>query len=130
TAQSIRDVVSTDPPVDATADDTAKKSRSSGRAAFVARPETSRRVRTTEPQSWECRTASGLVFYRHSRCPASMVDASTGGSKSRRVTVSAQSIDRREGCRRMRNRARDGSELDDRVSAYERNLGRDTCGRD
>lgn len=86
-----------------------------------------RRLRAAEPASYECRTETGLVFYRHSRCPSSIALPVAGGGKARRVAVGSRSMPRSEACRRMRNLARDGEELDEKASTYERNLGRDTC---
>lgn len=41
--------------------------------------------------------------------------------------VTSQPMPRGDACKRMRNLARDGDELDERASTYDRNLGRDTC---
>lgn len=120
--QTVFDIVSHDPPVlivSATNEKTGKSARP--RQMSYSRP------RATQPTSWECRTPTGMVFYRHSRCPASLVDGTDGNGRSRRVMVSSQGMDRREACRRMRNGARNGSQFDDKMSTYERNLGRDTC---
>lgn len=87
----------------------------------------SRRLRAAEPASHECRTDTGIVFYRHGRCPSSLAVPSTGDRKRQRIAVQSQSMPRSEACRRMRNLARDGDELDERPSTYERNLGRDIC---
>lgn len=81
------------------------------------------RQRRVDPTSYECRTSSGLVFYRHSRCPATL----PGSAKAKRSAVTSQPMPRGDACKRMRNRARDGEELDERASTYDRNLGRDTC---
>ncbi len=85
------------------------------------------RKRVVEPTSFACRTNTGMLFYRHSRCPTSLVNGTDVNGRSRRVMVASQAVERREACRRMRNGARDGNEFDDKVSTYERNLGRDTC---
>ena len=120
--QGVLDVISHDPPVSVVAVESEKPLRT------ARRQDTSvRQRRVTEPTSWECRTTTGMVFYRHSRCPASLVDGSDSNGRARRLMVSSQGMDRREACRRMRNGARDGNQFDDRVSTYERNLGRDTC---
>lgn len=121
-SQRVLDIVSHDPPVTAVAASTPKAEQPMRPRAMGA----SRR-RVGEPTSFECRTNTGMVFYRHSRCPASLVDGTEGNGRSRRVLVSSQGMERREACRRMRNGARDGNEFDDKVSTYERNLGRDTC---
>lgn len=86
-----------------------------------------RRLRVAEPASHECRTDTGMVFYRHGRCPSTLAATSTSSGKGKRVAVHSQSMPRSEACRRMRNLARDGDELDERPSTYERNLGRDIC---
>ena len=82
-------------------------------------------------QSYECRTRSGMLFYRHDRCPSSVARGSTDGGKHGgvREPVRAQRIPRLEACRGMRSVARDGREFDDDVSTYDRNLGRDPCRR-
>ena len=79
--------------------------------------------------SYECRTQSGALFYRHNRCPAS-IDRSglIGGRRSAaREAVSAHQIPRVEACRSMRSMGHDGHEFDEVPSTYERNLGRDPC---
>lgn len=81
--------------------------------------------------SYECRTQSGALFYRHSRCPAS-IDRSglIGGRRGApREAVSGRRIPRLEACRGMRSVGRDGREFDDVPSTYDRNLGRDPCRR-
>ena len=79
--------------------------------------------------SFECRTQSGALFYRHTRCPAS-IDRSTlmgGRHGAARETVSGQRIPRLDACRGMRSVGRDGREFDEVPSTYDRNLGRDPC---
>ena len=79
--------------------------------------------------SFECRTHSGALFYRHDRCPSS-IDRSgqIGGRRAAsRESVSARRIPRLDACRGMRSVGRDGREFDDVPSTYERNLGRDPC---
>lgn len=120
--QGVLDIVSHDPPISVVATTIEKPARTARQQSTSIRER-----RSVEPTSWECRTATGLVFYRHSRCPASLVDGVDSNGRSRRLMVSAQGMQRREACRRMRNGARDGNQFDDRVSTYERNLGRDTC---
>ncbi len=81
--------------------------------------------------SFECHSKSGALFYRHSRCPAS-IDRSGligGGHHAPREPVSGRKIPRLEACRGMRSAGRDGREFDDVPSTYERNLGRDPCRR-
>lgn len=84
--------------------------------------------------SFECRSRSGAVFYRHAACPATV--PMTGaprkvGSRSRDETesVSARRVPRVEACRGLRSVARHGREHDEVISTYERNLGRDPCRR-
>ena len=81
--------------------------------------------------SFECRTGSGALFYRHDHCPAS-IDRSglIGGRRSAtREKVRATRIPRLDACRGMRTVGRDGREFDDAPSTYDRNLGRDPCRR-
>lgn len=81
--------------------------------------------------SYECATQSGSLFYRHSRCPAS-IDRSglIGGRRNAaRENVRARRIPRLDACRGMRSVGRDGREFDDVPSTYDRNLGRDPCRR-
>ncbi len=120
--QKMLDIVSHDSPVAIVAAEIEKPARTVRQQAVGAR-----RQRAAEPTSFECRTNTGMVFYRHSRCPASLVDGTDSNGRSRRVMVSSQGMDRREACQRMRNGARDGNQFDDKVSTYERNLGRDSC---
>ena len=120
--QTVLDIISHDPPVSVIVA-TNKKAEESARPRQMSYS----RPRAVQPTSWECRTPTGMVFYRHSRCPASLVDGTDSSGRSRRVMVSSQGMDRREACRRMRNGARNGSQFDDKLSTYERNLGRDTC---
>jgi hypothetical protein len=95
-------------------------------------PQSSRsRHREAVVYSFECRTRSGALFYRHDRCPAS-IDRSgrIGGRRSAsREAVSARRMPREQACRGMRSVGRDGREFDDEPSTYERNLGRDPCRR-
>lgn len=81
--------------------------------------------------SFECRTKSGALFYRHSRCPASIdrSDSIGGRHSAARETVSGQRITRLDACRGMRSVGRDGREFDELPSTYERNLGNDPCRR-
>ena len=81
--------------------------------------------------SFECRTGSGALFYRHDHCPAS-IDRSglIGGRRSAaREKVRGTRIPRLDACRGMRSVGRDGREFDDAPSTYDRNLGRDPCRR-
>jgi hypothetical protein len=103
--------------------------------------------RRAQATSWECRAADGEVFYRHSRCPHSVpgdgVMRSTGryvirrgrGTRGARdawspVSVHARKVSRALACSRINAVAaveRDGHARDERVSAYEHNVGRDPC---
>lgn len=105
----------------------------SHRAVRARQPAPARAVRAapraTLVLSYECRTRTGALFYRHDRCPSS-IDRSgqTGGRHgASREQVSARRIPRLDACRGMRSVARDGREFDDAPSTYERNLGRDPC---
>jgi len=92
-----------------------------------------------EPVSYECRTADGQRFYRHSACPHSIAQNpyASGGSAQRggrsaggSVPVSSRRIGRDEACAQMHRAGRigrSGHEHDEDVSTYERNLGRDPC---
>jgi hypothetical protein len=97
-------------------------------------PRTTTRAARDAPvaQSFECRSASGAVFYRHGRCPASIPrrpGGSARGEASGSDRVEATRLPRSEACRRLRSTAREGSAHDETVSTYERNLGRDPCRR-
>jgi hypothetical protein len=99
-----------------------------------------------EPMAFECRASDGQVFYRHASCPRSVAaNAQTsrapsrtgtrsGASSSRGVggtlSVSSRRVTREEACHEIHSAGaigRPGHELDDDVSTYERNLGRDPC---
>jgi hypothetical protein len=114
------------PPASASPDYKRQK-RPSGAA-----PRTSRsRSRQAAVYSFECRTRSGMLFYRHDRCPGSIDRSDLIGGRHRapREAVSARRIPRLQACRGMRSVGRDGREFDDVPSTYERNLGRDPCRR-
>ena len=83
-------------------------------------------ARSAEPMSYECRAANGEVFYRHGRCPATIRGKGRGATSS---AVTANAIPRAEACARMARTSHAGSERDETVSTYERNLGRDPCRR-
>jgi hypothetical protein len=95
-------------------------------------------------QSFECRAADGQVFYRHSGCPHSVAATQAGAahlrgartgaarsaSASASVSVAASRIARSDACHEIERAGaigRSGHENDERVSTYERNLGRDPC---
>ena len=90
-----------------------------------------------EAVSYECHAANGELFYRHGACPKQIAIAnstSASGPRGRSAgikqtySVSAQALSRSEACRRISSGgSRDGHERDDRVSTYDRNLGRDPC---
>ena len=82
-------------------------------------------------QSFECRSESGALFYRHTACPTSIPRRGPAAAAAGRSTdrVRATRIPRSDACKRMRSPGRDGREHDEDVSTYERNLGRDPCRR-
>jgi hypothetical protein len=94
-----------------------------------------------EAQSFECRTARGAVFYRHSACPKSIARDNAQpvrDNTQRRGTarpsvqtdaVSSRRIPRAEACKNLRSAGRNGRDHDEVIPAYERNLGRDPCRR-
>lgn len=97
-----------------------------------------RRASTSDAMSYECRSADGQVFYRHSTCPHSIAAADaqavahngrkTGSGGS--VPVSSLRIPRDDACRQIHAGGaigRSGHQHDEDVSTYERNLGRDPC---
>ena len=109
-------------------------------AVHVSRGRTS--VRASEAVSYECRTAEGEVFYKHSGCPKAITvatanpprssgrKATTRGTAMRSSAVSARALPRAEACKRMASGGsigRAGHEHDDAVSTYDRNAGRDPC---
>jgi hypothetical protein len=88
--------------------------------------------------SYECRTADGQVFYRHSACPRSVAaieqrNTAQRASKkaaNKSVAVTATRISREEACYELRRAAaagRLGRNHDQDVSTYDKNLGRDPC---
>ena len=94
--------------------------------------------------SFECRAADGQVFYRHSGCPRSVAAAAAGSAHARgtrsggtrasnassSLPVSASRIARSDACREIERAGaigRSGHENDERVTTYERDLGRDPC---
>ncbi|HKZ09172.1 MAG TPA: hypothetical protein VJL61_00535 [Rhodanobacteraceae bacterium] len=98
--------------------------------------------------SWECRAADGEVFYRHTRCPSSIVGdgvVRTGYAEKQarqntrarhnawsRVRVHGTRIPRAEACRRIDSASaavRDGHLRDANVSTYDHLMGRDPCSR-
>ena len=84
-----------------------------------------------ETVSYACRAANGEVFYRHGTCPAKITAKGVSGKKAgESYGVTAEPLSRSEACRRMASAGsigRAGHERDERVSTYERNLGRDPC---
>lgn len=123
-------------PVAVVAPMTSKPARS---APSVPARGARRGVRQATPPvllSHECRSRDGALFYRHDRCPSSVPASGRGGNRARgldnaTVPVSGRTLPRREACKRMRasSAGRQGSEHDERVGTYERNLGRDLCRR-
>ncbi len=129
------------------------------RAVRLRAPQRATRPRTRKPTgrakpvvaatSWECRTADGEVFYRHTRCPASVPGDGvvrntfverTRGKPTRnrrgawqRVPVHGRKVSRAEACQRIDAPAaavRDGHLRDARVSTYDHLMGRDPCSID
>jgi len=101
------------------------------RSARASTPRAPRAARETP--SFECRSAGGALFYRHSGCPKS-IPRNAGGSTARGKgaggdPVTAARIARRDACRRIGAFGRTGREHDETVSTYERNAGRDPCRR-
>ena len=102
-----------------------------------------------EPVSYECRASDGEVFYRHSKCPASVPgdgvarfgfeQPRTNSRRGRRssrggawgaVSVTSREVPREEACRKINAAGadgRDGHARDEQVSVYDHNLGRDPC---
>ncbi len=85
-------------------------------------------------QSFECRTAAGAVFYRHSSCPSSIPGrTAVRDAKGRVLTpgdaVKARRIPREQACKGLRSGGREGHEHDESTPTYARNLGRDPCRR-
>lgn len=79
--------------------------------------------------AYACRASDGRVFYRLGRCPHSLT-SNDGGRSSKRVSVSAEPVDREEACYQMRRAGaigRGGHEFDEHISTYDKNLGRDPC---
>jgi hypothetical protein len=86
--------------------------------------------------SYECRSADGQTFYRHTPCPHSVAATQGGRTKGREstaarsVSVSSRRVSREEACAQMRRAGaagRSGREHDEDVSTYDKNLGRDPC---
>ena len=85
-------------------------------------------------KSYKCTADNGFVFYQHDACP-STIDIGKGlatddyGRPIRYVTnVKGEEITRAEACAQIYKvtaSSRDGSHLDQRVSSYDKNLGRD-----
>lgn len=129
------------PAVERPSSNRAGPRRGSATRTRVARP------KAKETTSWECRAADGEVFYRHTRCPASIpgdgvvragyaeTQATTRGRRRHdaweRVPVHGVKVPRSEACRRIHGAGaagRDGRDHDDAASAYDRLMGRDPCG--
>ena len=90
-------------------------------------------------KSYKCTADNGFVFYQHDACP-STIDIGKGlatdgfGRPMRYVTnVKGEEITRAEACvqiYKVTASSRDGSHLDQRVSSYDKNLGRDRDCKD
>ncbi|HEY3520493.1 MAG TPA: DUF4124 domain-containing protein [Rhodanobacteraceae bacterium] len=144
-----------DPRAPAYAADTSSKSPA-GHARVRKRAQTrthATHLRSREDKqlvSYECRASDGEVFYRHSKCPATVpgdgiarfgADQSLTGSRHGRrgsrggawapVSVTSREIPRDEACRQINAvtaGGRDGHARDQQVSVYDHDLGRDPCG--
>lgn len=95
-------------------------------------PARARAARSAPATSWQCRAASGEVFYRHSRCPKTLPSTTPpthrGGASPARIGIAATPVPRSQACRGMASGyGRKGADLDERASTYDRNLGRDPC---
>lgn len=100
------------------------------------------RERVTKESAFECRASDGRLFYRLAGCPHSIpgdpATASAGAHRGKGAThagggsaaVAARRIPREQACHEIHRAGaigRDGHELDEYVSTYERNLGHDPC---
>jgi hypothetical protein len=88
-------------------------------------------------KSYKCSADTGFVFYRHSACPSTFTLGESEGRDRfgdmrtfRSVTnVKSEEITRAEACTqiyKLTASSREGSQYDDRVSTYDKNLGRDS----
>jgi hypothetical protein len=96
-----------------------------------------------QDDAYECRVSDGRVFYRLGGCPHAVSgDGSAskshggkhasgrGGSGSAAQQVTARRVSRDEACHQIHRAGaigRNGHELDEAVSTYERDLGHDPC---
>jgi hypothetical protein len=129
-AQAQSEVEIESAPAHATAPQYAVETRTQ-RANYRESRSSSRPARTT---AYECRASDGRVFYRLGACPRSLATESgavRGKSRSgNSVSVSGHAISRDEACVQMRRAGsigRGGHEFDERISTYDKNLGRDPC---
>lgn len=80
------------------------------------------------PKSYKCTADNGAVFYQHNECPSLITIGQS--DKLRYVTkVKGVEITREEACSQIYKvtaSAREGSEHDDRVSTYDKNLHGDS----
>jgi Domain of unknown function (DUF4124) len=88
--------------------------------------------------SYKCTAQDGRVFYRHHACPPEIdIGKTTTVHPIRGVEtwyhttpVASQAVPRAEACaaiNKLTVSSRKGYELDDRVSSYDKNLGRGPC---
>lgn len=99
-------------------------------------------IRASAAVSYECRSADGEVFYKHSGCPKTVTvatanerrgsgrKATSHATTTQSAAVSTRPLPRAEACKRMASGGsigRAGREHDDAVSTYDRNAGRDPC---
>lgn len=112
-----------------------------------ARAGTNNATRVTAPprpppprqvMSYKCTAQDGRVFYRHHACPPDIdigksitVDRIRGVETWPVTTrVASEAVPRAEACaaiNKLTASSRNGYELDDRVSSYDKNLGRGPC---
>lgn len=85
-------------------------------------------------QSYQCTTVAGEVFYTHSPCPEVVRDGNTGnyghtgaGVNWHYSSVTGKPIPRALACRAMRSAGDIARRLDEKISTYDKNLGRDPC---
>lgn len=122
------------------------QSRAAPHRPAPSSPRVARMPRAKPAVSWECRTADGELFYRHTRCPASVpgdgvvrnafIERTTRKPRRNRrgawerVPVQGRKLPRAVACERIHAPAaavRDGHLRDERVSTYDHLMGRDPC---
>lgn len=137
TDQSIRELAVTEgsappPGVQAELDHAAKR-----KPARTSRRPIEPRAR--QAQSYRCTASDASVFYRHTRCPASIPNLSrttaAGGDPTRAsastLAVTREAVPRALACREIGRAGaivRRGRAHDEATDTYEKNRGRDPCG--